>query len=77
MIAFADAVQLLLWPEPVEPTPRPVYTEAQRARLRDAARGAGCRTLSQYWAEISPRRNKAPLSLAEVFPAGDEVTGLL
>lgn len=74
MIALAEAVQLPLWPEPVEPTPRPVYTDAQRARLRDAARGAGCRTLAQYWAEISPRRNKLALTLAEVFPGGDEVT---
>jgi hypothetical protein len=74
MIALAEAVQLPLWPEPVEPTPRPVYTDDQRARLRDGARGAGCRTLSQYWAEISPRRNKLALAMAEVFPGGDEVT---
>lgn len=73
MIALAEAVQLSLWPEPVEPTPKPVYTDGQRARLRDAARGAGCRTLVQYWAQLNPRRNKAPLRLAEVFPDGDEV----
>jgi hypothetical protein len=70
MIAKAEAVQLPLW---AEPPAMPVYTEAQRARLRDAARGAGCRTLSQYWAEICPRRNKLALAMAEVFPAGDEV----
>lgn len=73
MIALAGAMQLPLWPEPPEPMPMPVYTDAQRARLRDAARGAGCRSLSQYWAQISPRRNKAPLALGEVFPGGDEV----
>jgi hypothetical protein len=73
MIALAEAVQLPLWPEPPEPTPMPVYTDGQRARLRDAARGTGCRTLAQYWAQISPLRNKAPLPLAEVFPDGDEV----